>query len=184
VPRLAGLRVDGGLRGPAWASRAARVRRWVRIWAITDVWVMNATNGMEPRHVGHASGSTSKICWNAAAVGPSPNGGWPRSARVGARGRWRVDRPRRRAPTCAACHGGGWHTSHSRLQYPHIREDEARDEYAAADGYVEEWLRGRPRGQLPSPPERTKAREHVRTVAHAQRSYAPTLQISEQRSAR
>ncbi len=48
VLRLAGARVDGGLRGPACASRAARVRRWVRIWSITDVCVMNATTRIAP----------------------------------------------------------------------------------------------------------------------------------------
>ncbi len=78
APRLAGARVDGGLRGPTCASRAARVRRWVRIWSITDVWVMNATIRMGPRHVGHASESTSKICCRSAAVGLMPTGGWPR----------------------------------------------------------------------------------------------------------
>ncbi len=67
VPRLAGARVDGGLRGPACASREARVRRWVRIWSITDVWVMNATTRMGPWQVGHASGSTSTICWSRVA---------------------------------------------------------------------------------------------------------------------
>jgi len=55
VPRLAGARVDGGLRAPAWA---ARERRWARIWSITDAWVMHAMLRMGPRHVGHASGST------------------------------------------------------------------------------------------------------------------------------
>jgi hypothetical protein len=34
----------------------------VRIWSITDVWVMNATMRMAPWQVGHASESTSKIC--------------------------------------------------------------------------------------------------------------------------
>gem|GEM_PF-2802095 len=86
VPRLAGARVDGGLRGPACASRAARVRKWVRIWSITDVWVMQATRRIAPWQDGHASGSTSKICCRSAVVGPSPTGGWPRWARVGARG--------------------------------------------------------------------------------------------------
>ena len=62
APRLVGARVDGGLRGPAWASRAAQVRRCVRIWSITDAWVMNATMRIAPWQVGHASGSTSKIC--------------------------------------------------------------------------------------------------------------------------
>jgi hypothetical protein len=66
-PRLAGARVDGGLRGPACAAREARVRRWVRIWSITDVWVMKATMRIAPWQVGHLSGSTSKICWRRAA---------------------------------------------------------------------------------------------------------------------
>ena len=61
-PRLVGTRVDGGLRGPACASRAARVRRCARIWSITDAWVMNATMRIAPWQVGHASGSTSKSC--------------------------------------------------------------------------------------------------------------------------
>jgi hypothetical protein len=111
APRLPGARVDGGLRAPVWGPCAARVRRCVRIWSITDAWVMNAMIRMGPRHVGHASGSTSKICWRRAAVGPSPTGGRPRSAPAVARGRWRAARPRRRAPPCPACHGGGWRTS-------------------------------------------------------------------------
>jgi len=60
-PRLAGARVDGGLRGPACAAREARVRRWVRIWSITDVWVMQATRRIAPWQDGHASGSTSLV---------------------------------------------------------------------------------------------------------------------------
>ncbi len=67
VPRLAGARVDGGLSGPVCASREARVRRWVSIWSITDVWVMKATMRIAPWQDGHASGSTSKICWRRAA---------------------------------------------------------------------------------------------------------------------
>ena len=46
-----GPRVDGRLRASAWAAAAARVRRCVRIWSITDCWVMNA-----PWQMGHASG--------------------------------------------------------------------------------------------------------------------------------
>ncbi len=107
-----GTRVDGGLRGPACAARAARVRRWVRIWSITAAWVMQATMRIAPWQHGHASGSTSKSCWRSAAVGLMPTGGWPRWAPAVARGRWPVARPRRRAPPCAACHGGGWLTSH------------------------------------------------------------------------
>ena len=67
VFRLAGARVDGGLRGPACASRAARARRRARIWSITDAWVMHATTRIVPWQVGHASGSTSKICCSRAA---------------------------------------------------------------------------------------------------------------------
>ncbi len=59
VRRLAEARVDGGLRAPAWTARA---RRWVRIWSIPDAWVMRAMIRIGPRHVGHASGSTSTIC--------------------------------------------------------------------------------------------------------------------------
>ncbi len=44
-------RVDGGLRGPACASRAARARRWMRFWSITDARVMQA------------------MCWSAVAGG-------------------------------------------------------------------------------------------------------------------
>jgi len=33
-----------GLRAPAWTAWAAWVRRWVRIWSITDACVMRATN--------------------------------------------------------------------------------------------------------------------------------------------
>jgi hypothetical protein len=64
---LLGARVDGGLPGPACASRELRVRRWVRIWSITDVWVMKATMHIAPWQDGHASGSTSKICCRSAA---------------------------------------------------------------------------------------------------------------------
>ena len=51
VPRLAG----------------ARPRRCARIWSITEAWVMHTMIRMVPRHVGHASGSTSKICCRSAA---------------------------------------------------------------------------------------------------------------------
>jgi transposase len=67
APRFVGARVDGGLRGPPCASRAARVRRCARIRSITETWVMNATTRMGPWQVGHASGSTSKICCKRAA---------------------------------------------------------------------------------------------------------------------
>ncbi len=62
-----GPRVDGGLRAAAWVVVAARVRRCARIWSITEAWVMNAMIRMGPRHVGQASGSTSKICCRSAA---------------------------------------------------------------------------------------------------------------------
>ena len=55
------------VRGPACDSRAARARRCVRIWSITDVCVMKATMRIAPWQVGHASGSTSKNCWSSAA---------------------------------------------------------------------------------------------------------------------
>jgi len=83
-------RVEGGRRAAAWAAVPARARSCARIWSITDVWVMHAMIRMGPRHVGHARGSTSKICCRSAAVGPSPIGGWPRWAPVVARGRWRA----------------------------------------------------------------------------------------------
>ena len=67
VPRLAGARVDGGLRAATAATGAARARRWVRIWSLNAAWVMSATTRMGPPHVGHASGSTSKIYWWRAA---------------------------------------------------------------------------------------------------------------------
>jgi hypothetical protein len=67
IPRLAEARVDGGLRAAANAVGAAPVRRWVRIWSITDAWVMNATMRIAPWQVGHASGSTSKSCCRRAA---------------------------------------------------------------------------------------------------------------------
>ena len=53
------LRVDGGLRTRPTAAAEARVRRSVRIWSITDAWVMHAMIRMGPRHVGHARGSTA-----------------------------------------------------------------------------------------------------------------------------
>ena len=34
---------------------------------MTDACVMHATIRIAPWHVGHASGSTSKICWSSAA---------------------------------------------------------------------------------------------------------------------
>ena len=40
-----GPRVEGGLRASAWAAVAARVRRCVRIWSITDGWVMKSGRG-------------------------------------------------------------------------------------------------------------------------------------------
>ena len=55
VPGPDGLRVDGGLR--ARPAAEARGRRCVRIWSITDGWVMHAMIRMGPRHVGHARGS-------------------------------------------------------------------------------------------------------------------------------
>ena len=57
--RLARARVDGGLRGPACASREARVPRWVRIWSSTDVCVMHAKMRIAPWPVGYASGSAA-----------------------------------------------------------------------------------------------------------------------------
>ena len=53
---------------------AARVRRWVRIWSITDACVMNATIRIAPWQVGQASGSTSKIRWSSAAFPRVPRG--------------------------------------------------------------------------------------------------------------
>ncbi len=102
APRLVGARVDGGLLAPAWvacAARAARVRRCARSWSITDACVMNATMRMAPWQVGHASGSTSKICCSRvahrrdASVGASGHAGTIAggpSARVGGLGarRW------------------------------------------------------------------------------------------------
>ena len=44
-----------------------RVRRCVRIWLITDAWVINALIRMTPWQDGHASGSTSVICRASAA---------------------------------------------------------------------------------------------------------------------
>ena len=61
VPRP-GSRAPGAMggRAPTWASVVVRARRCVRIWSITDVWVMTAMIRMGPWHVGQASGSTSK----------------------------------------------------------------------------------------------------------------------------
>ncbi len=67
APSPAGPRVAGGLRAPAWAAGAARVRRWLRIWSITDGCVLSATMRIAPRPVGHASGSTSTNCWSRTA---------------------------------------------------------------------------------------------------------------------
>jgi hypothetical protein len=41
-------RVGRGVGGWAWVACAARARSWVRIWLITDVWVMNATIRIAP----------------------------------------------------------------------------------------------------------------------------------------
>ena len=80
APRPTGAHVDGGLRGPACDSRAARVRRWVRIWSMTDDGVMNATMRMTPWQAGHASGSTSRICRRSAAHRRLASGGARRGA--------------------------------------------------------------------------------------------------------
>ncbi len=52
APGPAGPRVEGKLRAPAWAAGEARVRRWGRIWSITDGWVRNATMRIAPWQVG------------------------------------------------------------------------------------------------------------------------------------
>ena len=86
---LTGARVDGGLRGPPCASRAARVRRCERFRSIPEAWVMNATTRMGLWQVGHASGSTSKICCRRAAhqrvtsVGASRGAGDDQGWRIG-----------------------------------------------------------------------------------------------------
>ena len=56
APGPDGPRVEGGLRAAAWAVVVARVRRWERIWSITDRCVMQATTRITPWHVGHARG--------------------------------------------------------------------------------------------------------------------------------
>lgn len=43
APRVAGARADGGLRAPDRAPAAPRVRRWIRIWSITDACVAGDT---------------------------------------------------------------------------------------------------------------------------------------------
>ena len=45
----------GGLRAPPGAAVVAR-RRCVRIWSITDGWVMHEMIRMGSWHVGHARG--------------------------------------------------------------------------------------------------------------------------------
>lgn len=54
--RLRKARGDGGLCAPPAAVVEAGVRRWVRIWSVTDGWVLNATRRLGPRHAGHAKG--------------------------------------------------------------------------------------------------------------------------------
>ncbi len=56
-----GRRVEGGLRAPPGTAVETRVRRFVRIWSITDRCVITATIRMGPWQVGYASVSTSKI---------------------------------------------------------------------------------------------------------------------------
>ena len=112
VLRLAGARVDGGLRA-AWAAGAARARRWVRIRSMTDACVRKATIRVAPWNVGHASGSTSQICGRRSAVGSPPTGGWARSAPAVGRGRSRAARRRWRATPAVASPAVGWHTSQS-----------------------------------------------------------------------
>ena len=68
APRATGAAVEGGLRAPGRSSAVVRVRRCVSIWSITDAWVMKARIRMVPWHVGHTSGSTSKICRSTAAL--------------------------------------------------------------------------------------------------------------------
>jgi hypothetical protein len=58
--RLAGARVDGGLRAPPRASSASRFRRCARIRSFTDGCEMQATRRIAPWQGGHASLSTSK----------------------------------------------------------------------------------------------------------------------------
>lgn len=67
---------------------------------------------LAPWQDGHASGSTSTICGRSVAAGPSPTGGWARSAPAVGRGRSRAARPLRRASPGPAGRGGGWPTSH------------------------------------------------------------------------
>lgn len=40
-PGFVTAHVDGGLRSPPSAARAARGRRWVKIWSIAVAWVMH-----------------------------------------------------------------------------------------------------------------------------------------------
>ena len=84
-PAADGARVEG-TRAPVWTAVAARVRRCVSTWSMTDDGVMNATRRITPWQDGHARGSTSKICCRSAAVGLMPAGGWPRLAPASAQG--------------------------------------------------------------------------------------------------
>ena len=84
VPRLAGAGVDRGLRGPACASREVRVRRWVRIWSITDVWVKQATRRIAPWQDGHACGAYTPCTRRCESVSRL-RGSYPSLDRVGPR---------------------------------------------------------------------------------------------------
>jgi hypothetical protein len=81
-------------------------RRCARRLSITDAWVMNAGSRMGPRHVGHAGGSTSTICWSraaqrrAASVGAGRSAGQPYAAHR----LWRAQPPYRRGGMrCWSC---------------------------------------------------------------------------------
>ena len=102
----AGDRGDGGLRAPTWAAVMARVRKWVRIWSITDRGVKNATTRIVPWPVGPARGATSPLCGRSAAH--------QRDAAVGANhgaGTIAGGAPARPARPDAAARAGGWRTS-------------------------------------------------------------------------
>ena len=54
VPRIAGARVDGGTPWPGVPLTGGAGPKVVRIWSITDVWVMQATMHIAPWQDGHA----------------------------------------------------------------------------------------------------------------------------------
>lgn len=103
----AGARLNGAVLKTAGPERVS----WVRIPPCP-------LQNPKPRELhrlyetGSSADTPAGRLQSSAAATP-PSGGWPQWAPAEGRGRSRATRPRLRNPPCAACHGGGWHTSQS-----------------------------------------------------------------------